>query len=420
MLLISMHHIVFDGWSMGILLNELSTLYGAFHHGQANPLPALNLQYVDYAVWQRNWIEGDILQQQAAFWQKNLAGAPALLELPTDYPRPLQRDYAGSFAPLALDEKLTAGLKNLSHRHGTTLYMTLMSAWAILLSRLSGQQDVVIGIPTANRGRLEIEGLIGFFVNTLALRTDLSSFPTVSELLAQVKERLIAAQQHQDIPFEHVVEIMQPVRSMAHSPLFQVMFAWGNATEAVLTLPGLELRPFASISHRAAKFDLTLSLQDAGKNIYGGLEYATSLFKAATIERYLGYFRTLLEAMVADASQQIDRLPMLSAQERHQLLYGWNDTAAEYPGEKCIHTLFEEQVARTPDATALVFEEQELSYEELNQRANQLAHTLRDLGIRPDDRVALCLERWLHHDRRSACRAQGRRGLCSSRSDLPG
>ena len=228
-LLITMHHIVSDGWSMGVLSDELSALYGAFLRGEADPLPELAIQYADYAVWQRQWIEGEILQQQAAYWKTTLAGAPALLELPADHPRPAQQDYAGAFAGLVLDEQLTAGLKELSRRHGTTLYMTLLAAWAALLARLSGQQDVVIGTPVANRGRAEIENLIGFFVNTLALRLDLSGSPSVSELLEQVKAQALAAQQHQDIPFEQVVELAQPVRSLAHSPLFQVMFAWQNA-----------------------------------------------------------------------------------------------------------------------------------------------------------------------------------------------
>ena len=221
-LLITMHHIVSDGWSMGLLVNELSALYDAFRRGEADPLPALEIQYPDYAVWQRQWIEGEILQRQATYWKTVLDGAPALLELPVDHPRPAQQDYAGAFERLVLDERLTLGIKNLSRRHGTTLFMTLLAAWATLLARLSGQSDVVIGTPTANRGRAEIERLIGFFVNTLALRLDLSSSPTVSQLLAQVKEQALSAQQHQDIPFEQVVELIQPVRSLAHSPIFQV------------------------------------------------------------------------------------------------------------------------------------------------------------------------------------------------------
>src|SRR3984885_5393579 len=394
-LLVTMHHIVSDGWSMGVLVNELSVLYGAFVRGEEDPLPALSVQYADYAVWQRKWIEGEILKQQADYWKTTLAGAPALLELPTDHVRPKEKDYAGGFSRLVLDAGLTAGLKELSQRHGTTLYMTLLAGWAALLARLSGQGDVVVGTPVANRGRSEVEGLIGFFVNTLALRVDLSGSPTVVELLERVKEQALAAQQHQDIPFEQVVEITKPVRSLSHSPLFQVMFAWQNTPQGKLELSGLTLAPLSEVSHTIAKFDLVLSLQEAGDRIVGGLEYAESLFEPATIERYAGYFRTLLEAMVADESQAVDRLALLSARERHQLLYEWNDTGAEYPKEKCIHELFEEQVEKSPDATAVVFEEATLSYGELNRRANRLGHYLRELGVKPDTRVAICVERGL-------------------------
>ncbi|HEX4714025.1 MAG TPA: condensation domain-containing protein, partial [Ktedonobacteraceae bacterium] len=394
-LLITMHHIVSDGWSMGIFLNELGALYAAFREGHDDPLPALELQYADYALWQRNWIEGDLLQQQAEYWKTALAGAPALLELPTDHPRPAQKEYAGAFAQLVLDEQLTAGLKALSRRHSTTLYMTLLAAWAALLARLSGQQDIVIGTPVANRTRSEIEGLIGFFVNTLALRLDLSGSPSVGELLDRVKIQALAAQQHQDIPFEQVVELARPTRSLAHSPLFQVMFAWQNNPQANLELPGLKQKPLRSAPQVLAKFDLTLFLQEANNCIAGGLEYATSLFEASTIERYLGYLRNLLQAMVTNDTQMTDKLSLLPATERHQLLYEWNDTRTEFPSDRCIHQLFEQQVAKTPAAIAVVFEEDALSYQELNRRSNQLAHYLRELGVRPDTPVALCVERGL-------------------------
>jgi amino acid adenylation domain-containing protein len=392
-LLITMHHIVSDGWSMGVLVSELNALYGAFLGGAADPLPELEIQYADYAVWQRQWIEGEILQQQAAYWKTTLAGAPALLELPTDHTRPVQQDFAGGFVELVLDEQLTAGLKDLSRRHGTTLYMTLLAGWAILLARLSGQQDVVIGSPVANRGRSEIENLIGFFVNTLALRLDLSGSPSVRELLQQTKAQSLAAQRHQDIPFEQVVELAQPVRSLAHSPLFQVMFGWQNATEARLELPGLEVQPLPSASYRVAKFDLTLSLQEVGERIVGALEYATALYERSTLERYREYFLRLVEAMAADDSQVVACVALLPEGERDQVLYGWNETKAEFPSGKCVHELFEEQVRRSPQATAVAWEEEELSYGELNARANRLAHYLRELGVKPDERVAICVER---------------------------
>jgi amino acid adenylation domain-containing protein len=393
-LLVTMHHIVSDGWSMGVLAGELKALYGAFLGGKADPLPELEIQYADYALWQRQWIEGEILQQQAAYWKTTLAGAPALLELPTDHLRPVQQSYAGAMLPVVLDEKLMSGLKGLSRSHGTTLYMTLLAGWAILLMRLSGQQDVVIGSPVANRGRAEIENLIGFFVNTLALRLDLSGSPSVSQLLEQTKAQSLAAQRHQDIPFEQVVELAQPVRSLSHSPLFQVMFSWQNAVENSLELPGLEvllLQP----PHKAAQFDLTLFLQPAGDTIGGAVEYASALFEPATVHRYMGYFVALLKAMVADDAQTIDRLPMLSEEEREQVVYGWNETKAEFPSEKCVHELFEEQMRRSPQATAVVFEKEELSYGELNERANQLAWRLRELGVGPETRVGLLAERSL-------------------------
>jgi non-ribosomal peptide synthetase component F/acyl carrier protein len=327
-LLITMHHIVSDGWSMGVLIQELSALYGAFLCGEADPLPELPLQYADYAAWQRQWMTGDVLQQQADYWKTALSGAPALLELPADHVRPAEQNYAGAFARLELDEELTRGLKELSRRHGATLYMTLLAGWAALMGRLSGQDDVVVGTPVANRGRREIEGLIGFFVNTLAVRVDVSDSPTVGSLLDQVKAQALAAQQHQDIPFEQVVELARPVRSLAHSPLFQVMFAWQNASKDTLVLSGLEVKPLQSATH-VAKFDLTLSLEDAGEIIIGGLEYATSLFEQSTVERYLGYFRTLLEGMVADDTRAVDCLPMLPEAERQKVLYEWNDMGAE-------------------------------------------------------------------------------------------
>ena len=270
-LLLTMHHIVSDGWSMGVLAGELSALYGAFLRGEDDPLPELEIQYADYAVWQRQWIEGEILQQQAAYWKANLAGTPALLELPADHPRPAQQDYAGAFTGLVLDEQLTAGLRELSRRHGTTLFMTLLAAWAALLARLSGQQDIVTGTPVANRGRAEIEGLIGFFVNTLVLRLDLSGSPTVGELLAQARAQSLAAQQHQDIPFERIVELVRPVRSLAHSPVFQVMFAWQNNDDGTLELAGTGAGASGLVAaYRAAKFDLTLSLGEAGSGSPAG------------------------------------------------------------------------------------------------------------------------------------------------------
>ncbi len=394
-LLITMHHIVSDGWSMGVFTNELSKLYGAFVRGAADPLPELKIQYADYAVWQRKWMEGEILRKQAEYWGKTLAGAPEVLQLPADHVRPEQQSYSGAATTLVLDEELTAGLRGLSRKHRTTLYMTVLAGWATLLARLSGQDDLVIGTPAANRNRVEMEGLIGFFVNTLALRLGVSGTATVGELLERVKGQVLAAQEHEDLPFEQVVEIIRPPRSLAHTPVFQVMFAWLNTPKGMIDLAGLQVSPHTAVPHDISKFDLMLMLREEGDEIVGAVEYATALFEQSTIERYIGYFRTLLAAMVADDTQKVDRLPMLPHEERQQLLYEWNATEAEYPRDKCVHELFEEQVERTPNAIAIAYQKQALAYGELNRRANRLAHYLREMGVRPDDRVAICAERGL-------------------------
>ncbi|HEU0014949.1 MAG TPA: amino acid adenylation domain-containing protein, partial [Longimicrobium sp.] len=394
-LLLTMHHIVSDGWSMGVLTRELGALYGAFRRGEPDPLPGLAVQYADFAAWQRRWVEGDVLREQAEYWTRTLAGAPELLALPTDRPRPAETDHAGAVFRLELDEELTAGLKALSRRHGTTLYMTLLAAWAAVLGRLSGQDDVVIGTPTAGRGRREIEGLIGFFVNTLAVRVDLSGAPTVAELLGRVKERTLGAQHHQDIPFEQVVERVAPARSLSHTPLFQVMFAWQSTpTGAGALLPGLDVGGVgAGPTEVRAKFDLSLTMREADGRIRGGVEYATALFEPETVERYAGYLRAVLGAMAAAEEQRVDGIGLLSRAERRRVLEEWNATGAAYPAGTCVHERFQEQVERAPGATAVVSGEDRLTYAELNARANRLAHYLRGLGVGPDARVALCAER---------------------------
>ena len=393
-LLVTMHHIVSDGWSMGILVSELSELYRAYRSGEAERLPELPVQYADYAAWQRQWLSGEVMERQSAYWKKALAGAPVLLELPADRPRPAQQDYAGGSIRVELGEELTGELKRLSLRHGTTLYMTLLAGWAALLARLSGQEDVVIGTPVANRTRTEIEPLIGFFVNTLALRIDLAGSPSVVELLVRVRERTLEAQRHQELPFEQVVEIVQPPRRLSHTPIFQTMFAWQNAPEGKLDLAGVSVASIGAAGV-TAKFDLSLSLQEVGREVVGGAEYATSLYDRVTMERYLGYWRRVLEGMVAEEAGRIDRLELMEEAERRQLLEEWNATAAEYPREKCVHELFEEQVERSPESVAVAYEGGQLSYGELNARANRLARHLRELGVGPDVRVAICMERSL-------------------------
>jgi amino acid adenylation domain-containing protein len=394
-LLITIHHIVSDAWSFGVFSKELSALYRAYVRGEEGDLPELEIQYADYAVWQRKRMEDEVLGKQAEYWKKALAGAPEVLQLPADRTRPEQQSYSGAAARLVLDEELTAGLKGLSRKHRTTLYMTVLAGWAALLARLSGQDEVVIGTPVANRNRVEIERLIGFFVNTLALRLSVSNSFDIGELLAHVKSQAVAAQEHQGIPFEQVVEMVRPPRSLAHNPVFQVMFAWNSAPKGMIDLAGLQVSAFTAVPHDISKFDLTLLLQEESNQIVGELEYATALYERSTIERYLGYFRTLLGAMVADDSYKVDRLPILPQEDRQQLLYEWNATEVEYPRDKCVHELFEEQVARTPDAIALVFEGKELNYAQLNAKANQLARYLREQGVKPDSLVALCVERSL-------------------------
>jgi len=395
-LLLSMHHIVSDGWSMGVLYRELGALYAAHREGREAALPALPVQYADYAVWQRRWVEGDLLREQAEYWSRTLADAPEVLELPTDRPRPAEQDHAGAQLALELSEALTAGVEALSRRHGTTPFMTLLAAWAAVLGRVAGRDDLVIGTPVANRGRREVEGLIGFFVNTLALRVDLSGSPTVAELLERVKERTLGAQAHQDIPFEQVVELVDPVRSLSHGPLFQVLFVWQSAPGGDgLALPGLAVDGVEDAPPLTrAKFDLALALF-GGERITGTVTYATALFDRATVERHVGYLRRVLEEMVAGEGQRVERLALMPADERARVVEEWNRTDATYPGESCIHELVQAQVERTPDATAVTFERGHLTYAELNRRANRLAHHLRALGVGPDVRVALCVERGL-------------------------
>ncbi len=391
-LLVNIHHIVSDGWSMGVLRQELSSLYQAFALGKPSPLPELPLQYGDFALWQRQWLSGEVLENQLNYWKQQLGGAPELLQLPTDRPRPSIQTYKGSNFSFSLSAQLSKKLKTLSTQSGTTLFMTLLGALATLLYRLTGQSDILIGSPVANRNRSEIENLIGFFVNTLVLRTKLEDNPSFTELLAQVRETTLKAYSHQDIGFEQIVEALQPERSLSHSPLFQVMFVLQNAPSGELELPGVTLKPLKPKTG-IAKFDLTLFMRETKDGLVGSWEYSTDLFDRETIFRMAGHFQTLLSAIVENPQQRVDELPLLTQAEKHQLLVEWNDTTHEYPREKCIHELFESQVERTPNAVAVVFEDKQLTYRELNARANQLAHYLRSLGVKPEVLVGICLER---------------------------
>lgn len=392
-LLITMHHIISDGWSMGIFCEELSALYAAFSREEEDSLPELPVQYADYAIWEQKWMEGDAPRPQEKYWKRTLQHAPALLELPTDRARPPQQDYRGAVHQLMLDQQTTAGLKKIGRQVGTTLHMTLLAGWAALLGRLTGQADVVVGTPVANRQRPELEGLIGFFVNMLALPVDLSGAPTVEELLRRVREVALAAHQNENLPFEHVVEILAPQRSPAYHPLFQAAFAWQNMPEATLALPGVRVEPIESVAYRAAKFDLTLFLQEGNGAITGGLEYSTALFDPQTIGRYAGYFRRLLAGMLADETAVVESLNILGETERQQILHDWNGAITELPSRSCIHSHFAAQTQKAPTALALIFGDQQLTYRELDRRANQLAHHLLSLGVQPEARLGICLER---------------------------
>ncbi len=391
-LLLSLHHIVSDGWSMGVLVREVAALYEAYAVGAESPLKELNLQYGDYAVWQREWLRGEVLDQQLAYWRKQLAGAPPVLELPADRSRPQVQTFRGAALPFKLSKELADELRALSRREGVTLYMTLLAGLQTLLARYTRQEDISTGTPIANRRRGELENLIGFFVNTLVLRTDLSGNPTFHELVQRVKETALGAYAHQDVPFEMLVEVLQPERSMSYTPLFQVLFVLQNAPQEKLELPGLTVE-LLDIDSGTAKFDLMLSLEESENGLEGVCEYSTDLFDEGTIRRLLKHFETLLEGAVNNPDEHVSQLPLLPQAERRQLLDEWNATAERYPRDLCVHELFAQQAENTPDAVAVIFEGTHLDYRELNERANKLAHRLRTLGVGPERIVGVMLER---------------------------
>ncbi|SFJ18488.1 amino acid adenylation domain-containing protein, partial [Pseudomonas syringae] len=394
-LLLTVHHIVADGWSMGVLSQELLALYPAFCQGQPDPLPPLAIQYTDYAVWQRRWLSGERLQHQAAYWRQALEGAPTLLTLPTDRPRPAQQDFAGASLAMQLNARLTADLRQLAQRQGITLYMALMTAWATTLTRLSGQGEVVIGSPVAGRGRSELEDLVGLFVNTLAVRIDTSGNPSGEALLAQVKTRVLEAQEHQDLPFEQVVEVVRPTRSLAHPPLFQNTLNWMPGKHAAASLGDLRVVPIEQVS-QVSKFDLSLNLSEQGETLVGTLDYATALFDEATAQRYLGYFVQVLETLANDEQTHLDRITLVGKEERRYLLETLNTTAlAQVNDEQTVHAMIEARAASAPESVAAQVGEQCLHYGELNHRANALAHHLISLGVSIDDRVAVMARRGL-------------------------
>ncbi len=393
--LFTMHHIISDGWSMGVLIGEIGALYPAFLRGEPSPLPELPIQYADFAEWQRNWLQGEVLEEQLRYWKEQLEGELPVLELPTDRPRPAVQTSRGGTCSRKLPKPLIDELKALSQREGATLFMTLLAAFQVLLHRYSGQDDLTVGTPIANRNRAEIEGLIGFFVNTLVLRADLSGSPSFRAFLRQVRETTLDAYAHQDLPFEMLVEALQPERDMSHNPLFQVMFILQNAGGQARKgeMPGGLRMEQIDVDPGTATFDLTLSLAEEADGMDASMEFNSDLFDQATVERMLGHFENLLQAIVQDPDQPVDRLELLSPEEKRQILVEWNDTARDFPLDRCVHQLIEEQVARTPDAVAVVAGEERLTYAELNARANQLAHFLCQRGVGPEERVAIALDR---------------------------
>ncbi|NEP57983.1 MAG: aminotransferase class V-fold PLP-dependent enzyme, partial [Symploca sp. SIO2G7] len=389
-LLLTIHHIVCDGLSMGIFSQEMIDLYQAFVVGEPSPLAELPIQYADFAVWQRQWLSGEVLQNQLNYWKQQLDGVTELLQLPIDRPRPSMQTYQGASQNFNLNTNLIQRLQTLLPELNSTLFMTMLAAFATLLHRYSGQSDILIGSPIANRNRHEIESLIGLFLNTLVLRTSFEDNPSFESLLAQVRETTLQAYKHQDVPFEEVVQALQPRRSLSYSPLFQVMFILHPKT--VNREPDGVTFTLLDSEITVSKYDLTLHIYETSEGLYGQWEYNTDLFDGSTIEHMTAHFQNLLSAIVENPQQAVGELPFLSEAERHQLLTKWNDTESEYPSDQCIYQLFEEQVERTPNEIALIFENQQLTYQQLNQRANQLAHYLQSLEVSSGVLVGICLE----------------------------
>jgi amino acid adenylation domain-containing protein len=392
------HHIVSDGWSMGRLVHELELLYEAFSSGRPSPLQQLPIQYADYAAWQCQWLDGPVLDEQLAFWRRTLEGAPTLLELPLDRPRPLSLSHHGAAIGLELDTDRTAALVQLARAHRSTLFMVMAAAFSVLLHRYSRQNDICIGYAAANRRRAEVADLIGLFINTLVLRTRIDTRLDFLGLLTQTREAILDADAHQDLPFEKLVEELRPERSLNYSPLFQVMLLLQDSDTrdggSTLDLPGLRAQ---GLPHRTstAKFDLTMEWLMLDGRLSGAIEYNTALFDPTTVAQMAAHFQALLDSIIANPRACVAELSMLTPEERRHQLVQWHDAHLPPQAERCAHELFDERVRATPDAVAVVFEDHHLSYRELDGRANQLAHTLRELGVRPDVLVGICVERSL-------------------------
>lgn len=391
-LLLTMHHIVSDGWSLGILVREFAALYQGYVERRTAALPKLPIQYADYACWQRRWLSDGVLEQSLSYWKKQLQGCQPRLALPTDRARPASQTYRGASCKFSLSMPLAESLKEFSRQHNTTLFTTLLAAFQVVLYRYSGQDAFCIGTPMANRTRAEIEPLIGFFVNTVVLRADLSGDPSFTELAMRVRETVLGAQSHQDVPFEKLVETLQPVRDLSYSPLFQVMFSLDRAHLDDVEIKGLKLSSL-EIETQHSRYDLTLDMTGSGESLSGVIEYSTDLFDRETIVRLSAHYQMLLEGIVAHPEACLSDLPILTEEERHRTLVKWNATKADYPHDYCLHQLFEDQVARTPDAVAVQYDDQWLTYRQLDAQANQVACALQALGVGPDILVGLCVER---------------------------
>ena len=383
-LLITLHHIIGDGWSTGILMREMAALY------EGRPLPPLPVQYGDFAAWQRKWLSGAVLQEQVAYWRERLSGVAAL-QLPTDRPRPAVQSWRGACQRLRISPELRRGLEALSRREGVTLFMTLLAGFQALLNRYTGQSDITVGTPIANRRWSAIEGMVGFFVNSLVLRTDLEGDPAFRDLVARVREVALGAYGHQDVPFEKLVEELQPERDMSRNPLFQVLFQLVNMPLPVGRMAEVEVS-LTGAENRTVRLDLEVHLFESGEALEGDIRYSTELWDAATMERLADHYCRLLESAVANPEARLSELRLLSETEQQQVLLDWNLTARELP-ERSLQELVEEQVERTPDAIALEFEDRRVTYRELNSRANRLAHWLRGRGVGPDSSIGVCVQR---------------------------
>ena len=390
-LLITLHHIIADAWSIGLFLRELSSLYKSFVEAKPANLPELPIQYADFSQWQNQYLTKETLVDQLAYWKEQLAGIPPVSGLPTDRPRPPIQTFNGGVEFFEISKALTEKLKNLSQKSGGTLFMTIMTAFFILLARYTGEEDIVVGIPIANRLRVELESLMGCFLNTLVLRSQLHDNPTFLELLQKVRQTALNAYANQELPFEQLVEALQPERSLSHNPLCQVLFAWENVQMKPLELPNLQVTPLKT-GHSTARTDLCLEMIESGQCLQGLFEYSTDLFDVATIRRMINHFQMLLEGIVANPEQTVMTLPLLTAEERHQILETWKATTTTYPQEKSIAAIFEEQVNLRGNAIAAKFDDTEISYAELNTKANHLAHYLQNKGIGTQELVGICVD----------------------------